>query len=231
MKYLIKHNINKALKAIHNQILKIGIDISFVKKERYISALHHNSLENVNLMYTSSEHLFNVSCKEHQQFFILLISLLKKSDVDLTNKRVADVGCGIGNLLAHLQGNYKFSEGVGYDFSTTAIAYARKHHPGLSFMEHDIYQPFSRKFDVIFCTEVLEHLLHPEIALSNLMAALEEKGIIVITVPDGRKDTWTGHINFWSPESWDIFLRSNIKNCEILLGFITNGNLYAIVKK
>jgi predicted methyltransferase len=29
---------------------------------------------------------------------------------------------------------------------------------------------------------------------------------IVITVPDGRKDIFLGHINFWSSESFRVFL-------------------------
>ncbi|MEG2336387.1 MAG: hypothetical protein RSC04_01440, partial [Bacteroidales bacterium] len=37
-------------------------------------------------------------------------------------------------------------------------------------------------------------------------------GTLVISVPDGRKDTYSGHIQFWSPESWAVFIEDNMAN-------------------
>jgi hypothetical protein len=59
-------------------------------------------------------------------------------------------------------------------------------------------------FDTVFCCETLEHLLIPSKALKNLLNATNFK--CVLTVPDGRTDTYPGHINFWSEESWGSFL-------------------------
>jgi SAM-dependent methyltransferase len=44
-------------------------------------------------------------------------------------KRILELGCGLGNLLASLQPSY----GVGVDFSPTAIQRAKARHPGLHF--------------------------------------------------------------------------------------------------
>jgi 2-polyprenyl-3-methyl-5-hydroxy-6-metoxy-1,4-benzoquinol methylase len=95
---------------------------------------------------------------------------------------------------------------VGYDFSGEAIQASTIKFPEIRFVRHDIYNPIDSKFDVIFCTEVLEHLLSPDVALTNLKTALNAGGILIITVPNGRLDTLNEHINFWSPESWREYL-------------------------
>ena len=40
-----------------------------------------------------------------------------------------------------------------------------------------------RKFDTILCSQVLEHLPHPQRALENLAAHLEPEGRLIVTVP------------------------------------------------
>src|SRR6185369_253249 len=52
-------------------------------------------------------------------------------------KRVLELGCGRGDLLAALEP----SHGVGIDFSARAIATARARHPNLSFISGDAEAP------------------------------------------------------------------------------------------
>src|SRR6201996_9124577 len=52
-------------------------------------------------------------------------------------KRVLELGCGAGDLLASLQP----SRGVGIDFSASAIARANARHPGLTFVLGDAEDP------------------------------------------------------------------------------------------
>jgi ubiquinone/menaquinone biosynthesis C-methylase UbiE len=66
--------------------------------------------------------------REDQQFMRFLIP---------PGKRVLELGCGRGDLLAALQPSY----GVGVDFSPTAIARARERHPNLLFREGDVEDP------------------------------------------------------------------------------------------
>ena len=89
------------------------------------------------------------------------------------------------------------------------------------------------KFDIVFCTEVLEHLLYPHIALQNIIHLSQDSGVIMITVPNGRIDTFEGHINFWSPESWKVFIESNISDqeFEVKVGLIDNLTNFAILKR
>jgi 2-polyprenyl-3-methyl-5-hydroxy-6-metoxy-1,4-benzoquinol methylase len=95
-----------------------------------------------------------------------------------------------------------------------------------------VNNPWHEKYDFVLCTEVLEHLLHPEIALNNIMNMLEENGKALITVPNGRTDTFGGHINFWSPESWNVFIKKNSAGFYSETGLIHNNSAnYAILTK
>ncbi|MCK4934746.1 MAG: methyltransferase domain-containing protein [Simkaniaceae bacterium] len=89
--------------------------------------------------------------------------------------------------------------------------------------------------DVIFCTEVLEHLQHPESAITHLLTLKKDAGVLILTVPNGRIDSSAQHINFWSPESWKIFLQksapsNNIQSLKTLSPNAPGGyNLCAII--
>lgn len=229
MKYAIKKKVNKGLKSVHNFILKFGIDVSFVKKEDTVSAIQHNSVFNTDKLYNSKEYLHDVTSKEHQKFFTELITLLGQHNIGLDDKTVADVGCGIGNLLSHIGQRYSLTSSYGYDFSQAAVDFAMKRGLNSVFYQHDIYKDLGIKFDFIFCTEVLEHLLYPGKALSNVLSAVKPGGGLLITVPDGRKDTYSGHINFWSPESWEIFIQEKAEGMKVTSGVITGRNLYALI--
>src|SRR5277367_5754248 len=52
-------------------------------------------------------------------------------------KRVLELGCGRGDLLAALQPSY----GVGVDFAAQTLERARQRHPGLTFILGDVEEP------------------------------------------------------------------------------------------
>jgi len=60
---------------------------------------------------------------------------------------------------------------------------------------------------------------------------VKDKGILLITVPNGRNDTFAGHINFWSPESWDVFIEENSGGLEFSTGKVESTLLYAVIYK
>jgi 2-polyprenyl-3-methyl-5-hydroxy-6-metoxy-1,4-benzoquinol methylase len=124
---------------------------------------------------------------------------------------IADVGCGPGFFTNMLGQQWSPKKLVGFDFSDAVLHVARSTCPNAIFQQHDIYSPLNERFDVLFCTEVLEHLSYPEKALDNLVTAA---GVILLTVPNGRVDTYTGHINYWSLESWKVFLERYSRNYE-----------------
>jgi len=60
---------------------------------------------------------------------------------------------------------------------------------------------------------------------------LRPKGSLLITVPNGRLDTFDGHINFWSPESWEVFIKKNTAGNEVEIGTIQKDEaIFALIK-
>jgi len=82
-----------------------------------------------------------------------------------------------------------------------------------------IYEPIKEKYDLIVCMETLEHLLHPDRAILNLADAAPT---VVLTVPEGRKDSFRGHLNFWSKESFEVLLNSVLPNKTVRVMEVAN---------
>ena len=193
------------------------------------SPLHHNSKEGLNEFYSDRE---AVESYLDPGFYERLIDLLTTHGVDYQQKRVADVGCGTGGLLKALKCRFQPSSLTGFEYSENALDIARSQVPGVEFGYFDIYEGAPRQFDVVFCVEVLEHLLHPDIALRNVINMLGNSGVALLTVPNGRIDTFDGHINFWSPESWSVFLKKICEGYSVKTGLMENGqNNYAVITR
>lgn len=108
---------------------------------------------------------------------------------DLDGKYVLDVGCGIG-LLDFLLSNKKV---VGVDIDFQSVREANKIRKKIkpkedmthSFVVADLsFLPFRDSFDVIACSEVLEHLSNDEKALKSMLFHLKQQGLMLITLPN-----------------------------------------------
>jgi 2-polyprenyl-3-methyl-5-hydroxy-6-metoxy-1,4-benzoquinol methylase len=107
----------------------------------------------------------------------------------LTQKSLSilDVGCGNGNISRYL--GAKNHEVLGIDISKESIEKASKLNTfeNVSFKhlaaEHLIQQ--GKKYDVVVCSEVIEHLDEPSIVLNELRYLLAPNGILIVTVPNG----------------------------------------------
>src|SRR5690349_8621681 len=70
-------------------------------------------------------------------------------------RRVLEIGCGTGNLLAAL----KPAQGVGVDFSTEMIGRARQRYPDLQFIHADAHDlPLEGTFDAIILSDLVNDL-------------------------------------------------------------------------
>jgi SAM-dependent methyltransferase len=82
-----------------------------------------------------------------------------------SGKRVLDLGCANGDLLAALKPSY----GIGVDFSQGMIEIARRRHPDLHFVQQDIEKlDLNEKFDYIICSDVVNDLWDLQAAFERI---------------------------------------------------------------
>jgi len=222
---------NGLLLFLKRVLYKIGIDIHFVRKEEVRSAIEMNEVEVVNRAWSDPKVSHNFKSKHVLRRYQETLDILEKNTIDLSGKSVMDVGCGNGMLLKILSENYNISSQAGMEYAEAALKQAQSVNPDAEYIVHDINFPSKEQYDAVFCTEVLEHILHPVQAFGNLLRMVREGGILIITVPNGRVDTYSGHIHFWSPESWEVFITENSGNLKSSTGKSGKNLLYSIIYK
>ncbi|NKM50174.1 methyltransferase domain-containing protein [Rhizobium leguminosarum bv. viciae] len=125
------------------------------------------------------------------------------------NANVTDIGCGIGDLLTEVRTRKLGVKVSGLDFSAKAVEGARASLPDGEFIQFVIDRtlPYEdNAFDVVLCTDVMEHLEHPKAVASELVRICRSGGIVAIVVPDGDVDQFMGHNWFWNQQSLTALL-------------------------
>jgi 2-polyprenyl-3-methyl-5-hydroxy-6-metoxy-1,4-benzoquinol methylase len=152
-------------------------------------------------------------------FFSSLISLIKP----LGAGSILDAGCGEGFTINKLIRNGIGNRIEGIEFSKEAISIGKKLFPNLNIKQGSVYElPFKDKsFDLIICTEVLEHLEEPAKAIKEMLRVT--KRYLALSVPNepffmlcnflrgknlSRLGNDIGHINHWSSSSFKILLEN-----------------------
>jgi len=140
---------------------------------------------------------------------------------------VLDAGCGEGFVTRFLRRQNADWRLTGVDVSAEAIAYAR-HHPShdegdARYRCGDLYDlPFDDgAFDTVLCSEVLEHLDHPDRAFDELRRVARRS--VVVSVPREPYFQWLndlgqalnlspdpGHVNFWNRRGFRRFVRRHL---------------------
>lgn len=147
-------------------------------------------------------------------YYKTFLKELKKLDI----KSVLDVGCGEGFILNKLRKENIGSLWEGIDYSKDAIEIGKKIHPYLNLKQESIYDSKYRdnSFDLVICTEVLEHLEDPSKALKEVLKI--SKKFVLLSVPNeplfllSNFTQWgkdIGHINHWSFFGFEKFVKEN----------------------
>jgi 2-polyprenyl-3-methyl-5-hydroxy-6-metoxy-1,4-benzoquinol methylase len=173
------------------------------------STQSHNSRENMDAIYADPNLLTHYFTPERLSFYTAVREHL--SGLAINPSSILDVGCGSGHLLDEVKTIFPSAEMMGVDFSPESIRVAQRLFPTGCFRILSIFdlEQLDRQFDLVLCTEVIEHLEEATLAVDKLVAACRPGGTIVITVPHGRHDTFSGHFNFWTPESFRREFRSH----------------------
>ncbi len=116
---------------------------------------------------------------------------------------VLDVGCGQGSFLTELCAEFPRIRPNGCDISPAAIELARQKIPHGTFSLLDIGKEHLREqFDLVVCSEVLEHITDDMTALGNL--AKMTRKYLLVSAPQGRMRRFeieVGHVrNYTSGE-------------------------------
>lgn len=92
-----------------------------------------------------------------------------------------DIGCAYGSFLKEAKEFYKV-EGV--DISSHAVNIAKSRLPNTKIWQSDLQSiNGNKKYDVVTCFDVIEHIPNIREALRHLQFLLADKGALVITVP------------------------------------------------
>jgi ubiquinone/menaquinone biosynthesis C-methylase UbiE len=162
-------------------------------------------------MVVSAEYASNsyVKYTYPNAFFQFMLAKFKGDFLSFMNQAnpasVLEVGSGEGFLLDHVAAHRVDSAFSGVDLSAQALRYAQDHcWPSVSLVQADIGRlPFrSRSFDLIMCSEVLEHLTDIEAAVTEIKRVARRH--VLISVPLGR--TSGGRPTQWSGCIWPTIL-------------------------
>lgn len=111
--------------------------------------------------------------------------------VEKTNrypKKILDVGCASGWFLSRIHTRYPKADCVGIDVYKKAIEYGNTRYKPLKLINANAQNlPFPKKsFDLVICTEVLEHVVSPEKVLKEIERVLTPDGRAIIEMDTGN---------------------------------------------
>jgi len=126
--------------------------------------------------WKSDDSVFN----NERRLFVLANSIVR-----LRPNIILDIGCGSGVLAGLIRKELPDIEIHGVDFSIEALKRCKNLSQVYCVDLEECHIPFKDEiFDLIICTEVLEHLLQPEHVVAEIHRLLSIDGVGIITIPN-----------------------------------------------
>jgi 2-polyprenyl-3-methyl-5-hydroxy-6-metoxy-1,4-benzoquinol methylase len=136
-------------------------------------------------------------------------------------QRVIDVGCGLGDVLAGLSGDFQL---FGMDYAkSNVVAATRRLGQRAVIKQGSIYEiPFdSGAFDVALCLEVLEHIEDDARGVRDIARVLKPGGFLIAAVPYTyywpEYMSLMGHFRHYTRESFTRLMEENGLKVEAYL--------------
>ncbi len=118
-----------------------------------------------------------------------------KKYITPSEKNILDLGCGTGEITKSIAKAFPDSDVVGIDISPWTIRKAKSYHLNAKNVEFLVGDAFNLKFrkntfDIVISTEVIEHLLSPELIFDEVSRVLKKNGLFIICVPFKYHPIW-----------------------------------------
>ena len=150
------------------------------------------------------------------------------------NQVILDAGCGEGHLMLKMYQSIPLNKYYGFDVSHTALQSAKKKckFAKLKYMDLSDIKIKNNFFDVIVCTEVIEHIYEYQDVINEFKRVLKKGGYLILTFPNeffwtisrffiGRKPIKVpDHVNSFTPKMMKKFVNLNMqKKIDLPFGF------------
>lgn len=141
--------------------------------------------------YHQKNRAYQSTIDENNFTYFYWLKQLKRFVASLENVRVLDVGCGVGSLSLYCARHG--AKVTGIDISDRAITIAKNAAQAQSFSHQPIFlnQTISSKlgcFDLVICSEVIEHVPDEKNFAKQLMARVAPGGTLIVSTP--YPDNW-----------------------------------------
>lgn len=128
-----------------------------------------------------------------------------KRELAKSSYSFCDAGCGMGDSYATFVKLFPGLRYHGFDISQTAVDSANSHYPGATFRVNDVFNlDTSQTFDVVFCSNVLEHFEQPEQIAQNLLKIARK--YLIIMVPFREASEEPEHVVRFTPHNIPLVL-------------------------
>lgn len=103
-------------------------------------------------------------------------------------KNIVDAGCGSGELIRKIIKNTADLKLTGFDVSPKIIDINKSKFANVDFFCLNLNEEshIDKKFDMVICCEVIEHLRNWKISIKNLANLVSKDGYIIITTQSGK---------------------------------------------
>ena len=121
------------------------------------------------------------------------VSLIRKTILKIIGDRkkikILDIGCGSGVAVSQYLSSSKISY-TGVDLHKESVDYAIKNFSdsNTKFLNQsaESLESLDIKFDIIILSDILEHVDKPNQLLSNAYRLLNQKGTLIVSIPNGK---------------------------------------------
>jgi 2-polyprenyl-3-methyl-5-hydroxy-6-metoxy-1,4-benzoquinol methylase len=192
-------------------------DLIFTVKENYPDS--KEAYENYYKKETGGRFNFGV------EYVIKAFRLIRAGKIFLAKpsaKSILDIGSGRGWTLYNLKKYFRYETAVGTQISAPAYEFS-KEKLKLEIYNQDLLDiDFRKNFEVITLWHVLEHVSEPEAYLKKIHGLLNNRGLLIIEVPNFN--SWTRMLTKDHWLAWDLKHHLTFFTISSLTGLLSKYN-------